>query len=443
MTPDPMHNPNDTYTGEHLAEIAFPLGGIGAGMVCLTGRGNLKHWSLRHRPDLDNEPFVFAALHVKRGEGRAPVIRIVEAAPDARTVLQPGRRGTHPEGFPKFARGTFTARFPFAELELEDPALPDLRTRLTGWSPFIPGNADDSSLPCAALEYTFENTGADPLEAVFSWHAENVLRTGDSRGGGVEALPGGFLLREMASADHPARAGALMAACPGEDAVVVNHRWFRGGWFDAPTAVFESIRRGETPAHPPVGSEDPSLGGSLYVPFALGPGESRTLTVLLAWYVPRSDLNHIPSEFRRRAAAGGDGGCGEGTCGEEPPAWPTYEPHYAGRFASAEKLAAFWVSRSAHLRAESAAFRDAFFASTLPGEVLEAVSANLAILKSPTVLRQKDGKVWAWEGSGNREGCCHGTCTHVWGYAQALPHLFPDLDEVPLLYGFRKGRQAR
>ncbi|KPJ55775.1 MAG: hypothetical protein AMS16_03690, partial [Planctomycetes bacterium DG_58] len=50
------------------------------------------------------------------------------------------------------------------------------------------------------------------------------------------------------------------------------------------------------------------------------------------------------------------------------------------------------------------------------------------ILKSPTVLRQKDGRLWAWEGCCDRAGCCAGSCTHVWNYAQVLPHLFPDLE---------------
>ena len=70
------------------------------------------------------------------------------------------------------------------------------------------------------------------------------------------------------------------------------------------------------------------------------------------------------------------------------------------------------------------------FSSTFPPYVLDAVSANLAILKSPTILREANGNVWGWEGCFPDAGCCHGSCTHVWNYAQALPHLFPALERT-------------
>jgi len=82
------------------------------------------------------------------------------------------------------------------------------------------------------------------------------------------------------------------------------------------------------------------------------------------------------------------------------------------------------------LRAASATFRDCFYDTTLPAEVVESVAANLAILKSPTCLRQADGRLWGWEGCFSGGGCCHGTCTHVWNYAQSIPHLFPDLERT-------------
>ena len=46
------------------------------------------------------------------------------------------------------------------------------------------------------------------------------------------------------------------------------------------------------------------------------------------------------------------------------------------------------------------------------------------------MLRQKDGKLWGWEGCHDQSGCCNGSCTHVWNYAQAISHLFPSLERT-------------
>ena len=82
----------------------------------------------------------------------------------------------------------------------------------------------------------------------------------------------------------------------------------------------------------------------------------------------------------------------------------------------------------ARLHAETRRFKKTLFASDLPGAALDAISANLSVLKSPTVLRLEDGTFYGWEGCHPSAGCCEGSCTHVWNYAQALPFLFPKLE---------------
>ncbi|MEP7319634.1 MAG: hypothetical protein ABI921_12860, partial [Panacibacter sp.] len=45
---------NGAYTGSNLNRIAFPLGGLGAGMICMEGTGCVSHVSVRNKPEIFN-----------------------------------------------------------------------------------------------------------------------------------------------------------------------------------------------------------------------------------------------------------------------------------------------------------------------------------------------------------------------------------------------------
>ncbi len=117
--------------------------------------------------------------------------------------------------------------------------------------------------------------------------------------------------------------------------------------------------------------------------------------------------------------------CPGGQCAAVP---ETYTPWYTVPFEGIEDIVGTFKRRYSELRGRSELFRDTLYDTSLPPEVVEAVAANLSILKSPTVLRQQDGRLWCWEGCSDAGGCCAGSCTHVWNYAQAICHLFPSLE---------------
>ena len=412
---------NGAYSGEQLSRVAFPMGGIGAGMVCLEGSGALSHVSLRNKPDVFNEPMTFSALCVKGKENTA---RVLEGPVPAWKIFGAPGTGTGGQGknygLPRFDCAAFTARFPFADVTLSDPGIP-LEVTLTGWSPFIPGDADNSSLPVAALEYRFVNRSRKTIEAVYSFHAQNFMAIPKTEGQEVRALRDGFVLCQPGSADKPWDEGAFSATVD-DPRVQVNARWFRGIWFDALTLAWKSVADGVALVAKAVGAKAPSPGGSLYVPFKLKPGAEKIIRLRLAWYVPRSDI-------RQGKDPEADACCGTGCdCKKDDKPKPSYRPWYAKRFQDIGQVTNFWRTNLLDLRRKSVRFSECFYDTTLPAEVVDAVAANLTILKSPTCLRQDDGRFWGWEGCGDNSGCCSGSCTHVWNYAQAIPHLFPSLE---------------
>ena len=185
--------------------------------------------------------------------------------------------------------------------------------------------------------------------------------------------------------------------------------------------AWKAISQGATDPGEPV--QEAAPGASLYVPFELEEGETKTVRLLFAWYVPNTSLRYgadiVSGEQETELC------CEDTTC---TPVETHYRPWYASRFSDINEVAEYWLVNYDELRKNSEVFRDAFYGSSLPPEVIEAVAANLTILKSPTVLRLSDGRLWAWEGCSDNSGCCAGSCTHVWNYAQAIPHLFPSLE---------------
>ena len=400
------HSFNGVYSGKSLDRIAFPIGGMGAGMFCLEGSGAVSHFSIRNNPDLFNEPPFFAAISVK---GQPDKARVLEGpVPDWKKFGQPGSALGTPGatwGLARFREATFLGRFPFALIHLKDAAVP-VSVDITGWSPFIPTDADDSSLPAGALEYRFKNAGKTKLNYLFSYNT--ALFGGFSK---VKAVENGFVLSDPGTKERPEEQ-ADFAVFTSDPATVVDYTWFRSSWFDPLTMCWNHIRKAEIQYNPV--NDDPS-GASLAVPFTLAPGEEKRIVVYMAWYAPHTKLR-----------IGKDADKTKDLSKELTSSY--HMPWYSSKFKSIDEVVAYWKTNYNNLKHNSALFRDAFFKSSLPAEVKEAVSANLSILKSPTVLRQYDGRLWGWEGCEDEAGSCAGSCTHVWNYAQALPHLFPAME---------------
>ena len=140
--------PQRTFTGPSLAEVGFPLGGIGTGTVSLGGRGQLRDWEIFNRPGKGKVlPYTFFSIWA-RPEGGMALARVLE-----RRLLPPYAAGhglptATVSGLPRLQEARFRGEYPFAWIEFEDDGLP-LAVCLEAFTPFIPGNADASGQPVA------------------------------------------------------------------------------------------------------------------------------------------------------------------------------------------------------------------------------------------------------------------------------------------------------
>lgn len=420
---------NSTFTNENLSRIAFPLGGIGAGMICMEGSGAFSHLSIKHAPDVWNEPELFAAISIKGLTNGAKVLEgpVPGWKKFGRKDSSSGGYEGSTAGLPRFTKVEFSSKFPFCDLNLSHEQMP-ISVKISGWSPFIPTDEDNSSLPVAAIEYSFVNTSSKTIAAVFSFNSKNIFKTKTNKNS-IASTKNGFILKGNGTIEKPLQTD--MAFFTNDDATVVNHCWFRGKWYDPRTMAWNIVENADVKALPHIDADAP--GASLYVPFSLAPNQEKKIKLMIAWYVPESYI--IEGEIGEpKKNCNPENGCCNSPADigldkyDKDFKSKYYKPWYSSKFANINDVISYWSIQYDDFKKKSTLFQEAFYASTLPAEVVEAVASNLSILKSPTVMRQYDGRMWNWEGCADDHGNSHGSCTHVWNYAQAIPHLFPALE---------------
>ena len=431
--------PQRTFSGDRATQVAMPIGGIGAGSICMNGCGGLQDFSIRTRPENTAMPAgfsanspeaAFAILHIK---GDAGVTKLVEGPFPAFKIFDQGlqgqglRRGGF-EGFPRFQKCIFKGEYPFGEATLTDASVP-LEVKTTGWNPFIPLDDKNSGIPCVILEYALRNTSSQSVDYEFSYHLSHLAPgcKPDQSASVNSVIPGkgAFLSnREEPNAEAFGSAALIAIATTPH----IKAMWLRSpGWeFDSLSALWREVSTGKFTTNDGTNNVDNAgrNGASILLEGTLVPGESRTHPILITWHFPNCYLREGAKTEANDLK--GAAGC-RIVDGDAPPPW---RPYYAAQWKDARDVALYVEQNYSSLRTRTVQFKEALFSSTLPPYVLDAVSANLGILKSPTVLRQENGNMWGWEGCFPDNGCCHGSCTHVWNYAQAFPHLFPQLERT-------------
>lgn len=148
------------YTGEALKQIGMPVGGIGTGQLYLGGDGRLWHW------DIFNQPISTGAEHYANPLHPTPVLEQGFILRINGTELS-----LDSEAFPGVS---FRGEYPIGIVEYKGATIP-VEVKLEAFSPFIPLNADDSSLPATVLQFTVKNTGQEKAEGALMGRLENAV----------------------------------------------------------------------------------------------------------------------------------------------------------------------------------------------------------------------------------------------------------------------------
>jgi len=431
------------YTGSKTREISFPLGGIGTGSIGLAGNGRLVDWEIFNRPNKGSvngfSHFAIRAeqngqvidARVLHGDLHPPYSGSLNGSMYNSFGFGPGRE--HLTGLPHFGSVAFGGEFPIAQLAFEEAPQHEktfpARVELLAFNPFIPLNEFDSGIPAAMLAFDVTNTDHEPLTYQITGTLSNPLPANNlhtvyDQGGQVFL----HLRSDAIGADLLANGDLTLAVEGGE--ISSQAYWFRGAWFDSLEVYWHeqsTLPGGLKPRSYPPDAPGNKDSGSLASRFTLQPGETQQVRFVITWNFP------IYENYWNEASA---------QAAQEIGIAPRWKNYYATQFESSFSSAQYALDSWDRLYAETLAFKDALYSSTLDPVVIEAVAANLSVLKTAVVARLEDGTFYGFEGAHPQAGCCEGSCTHVWNYTQAAPFLFPALERSMRSVDFNLNQRA-
>lgn len=429
------------YDRDHLYRIALPLGGIGTGTVSLGGRGELRDWEIMNVPAKGYSTVTtgndapFFAIYTKKNKAPAQTKALLGPIDYAEYQHYEGRSVDH-HGLPRFRNASFDASYPFGVVHLSDAGMP-VRVNIVGYNPLVPGDADASGIPIAILQYEVENVGEEELDVAISGNIRNFIgkdgseHTSDWKGDFIpiganknvnayrdsKSVAGIYMYSEHVPANDPAW-GTIALTTPTNEDGTITYRTSSAGnaWGNALLDFWDDFTADGLLTEKEVQIDNDPMA-SLAVLKKIPPGETEFFTFYLTW--------HFPNRFAWSKTRVGN--------------------YYATQYSDAWNVIEKEVDRLPELTGKTLTFVNTLVNSSYPDVVKEAALFNISTLRSQTVFRIEDGKMFGWEGVMDRFGSCFGSCTHVWNYEQATAFLFAELARTmrEVEFGYATNEEGR
>lgn len=378
-----------------LKYIGMPVGGIGCGTVYLSGDGQLYVWDIWSQgytgvvPNTAQAPKGFPAAGKGRNVNAAggssylnpPTVAAFAPSFSQGFGLRLMDGGMQPFNAEAWESVEFTGKWPQGTVSYQDSESP-ISVELNAYSPFVPLDLDDSTIPVTVLTYRLSNVSNETVSAELVGWLENMsLVAGVDQTGTFKKEPHLSTLSHQCEMTIPVGRGKNR----GQAASV--HKG---------TMTLSYLGTGQQASHEQV----PGIAADV----VLNPGESREFTFLISWHFP---VVRIREKFREPLIA--------------------MENAYASRFENATAVAQYVAKHFESLSSQTLLWVNTWNDSSLPQWLLDRTIVTADTLQTANCFLLADGeggRFWAWEGI----GVCHGTCTHVWHYAQGMARLFPSLE---------------
>lgn len=364
---------------KHRPRSGMALGGVGSGWFELRHDGRFYNWSI-----LNNEPYGTGPRLGAIGEnalfflvryevkGEQPRIKILEIPDRHNVAAQSSQLFSYPF-ITGIERIGYDASFPFSRLRFTDGEMP-LVIEMEAFSPFIPHDVKNSSLPAAVFNFKITSTSARPVRVELIGSFENMIGHDISRkrftgrvdrGAGHTMLEVGAELVDPAHDTWGTQAFSLLD-CDGT---------FYMGWDHRHPCWEHVIEKAGLPNIDDVANrnygKDPETGGKLArgamrsllaVSRELKPKAATTHTFLYTWFVPNryAGMTHKRKE--------------QGATLDERRLEGYY---YANFFSSAADVALYVRDDLDGLTARTRRFQRDFFDSTAPAFVLDQINSHL------------------------------------------------------------------
>jgi len=391
-----------------LQFIGMPVGGINTGTLYLGGDGRLWLWDIfndnREGIDPKEVDWVGVTMHkgkVKSRDGSA----YLAPAKDIRPVDQgfAFQINIGEKTFTKKMESSdwdeiiFEATYPLATVTYIDKQLP-IEIVAEIFSPFIALDEENSGLPATVYSFAIKNKSASKVSIQIAGWLENKT--------GISQSDPNF--QRVNSVLTPAGKPALLCSLQStiKDDTIAGLSDYgtmsisttaRDGLVNTsinPLVVDSIFKIKEVETREGLMEK---LVGCIVASVDVGPNKTANTDFIISWHFPNLSLKAIPDKGR----------------------------YYNSHFKSAADVIVYVQSNFQKLSTETRLWKSTFYDSTLPFWFLERTFLNISCLATTTSHRMENGRHYAWEGV----GCCPGTCTHVWQYAQAPGRIFPSLEK--------------